>query len=209
MWVNTFLKEPISLHRTSGLFKVPREGALREAHGAERRPLRPEARGWGGWTRPRRRAAEDATLIAVCFVAEFRSLGKSSLCLCLSVSLQFLYETLGAGYLGARCLRDAGGGSWTLRTSEGLAEQGRPAPCGPAAQVRAGGRPHFPVSCAFPELCPPRWQTLLPNRAPTGGKDSQGCVLSPCLSTSTQSTSAKCWAGWSTSWNQDCWEKYE
>ena len=36
-----------SLHRTSGLFKVPREGALREAHGAERRPLRPEARGWG------------------------------------------------------------------------------------------------------------------------------------------------------------------
>ena len=50
----------------------------------------------------------------------------------------------------------------------------------------------------------------------------QGCVLSPCLFnfyaescilsfaylTSMQSTHVKCWAGWSTSWNQDCWEKY-
>ena len=25
----------------------------------------------------------------------------------------------------------------------------------------------------------------------------------------TQSTSLKCWAGWLTSWSQDCWEKYQ
>ena len=37
----------------------------------------------------------------------------------------------------------------------------------------------------------------------------QGCVLSPCCLTTTQSTSFKMQAGWSTSWNQDCWEKYQ
>ena len=31
----------------------------------------------------------------------------------------------------------------------------------------------------------------------------QGCVLSPCLHR------VKCQARWSTSWNQDCWEKYQ
>ena len=29
----------------------------------------------------------------------------------------------------------------------------------------------------------------------------QGCILSPCL--------LKCWAGWNTSWNQDCRETYQ
>ena len=33
----------------------------------------------------------------------------------------------------------------------------------------------------------------------------QGCILSPCFF----NLHAKCWAGWSTSWNQDCWEKYQ
>ena len=35
----------------------------------------------------------------------------------------------------------------------------------------------------------------------------QGCILSHYL-TYMQSTSWKHWAGGSTSWNQDCWEKY-
>ena len=43
---------------------------------------------------------------------------------------------LGAGYLGARCLRDAGRASWALQASEGLAGAGRPPLCGPAKQVR-------------------------------------------------------------------------
>ena len=36
----------------------------------------------------------------------------------------------------------------------------------------------------------------------------QGCVLSPCLLTC-RVHHAKCLTGWSTSWNQDCWEKYQ
>ena len=35
----------------------------------------------------------------------------------------------------------------------------------------------------------------------------RGCILSPCLFNYMQSTSSECWAGRSTSWNQDCWEK--
>ena len=35
----------------------------------------------------------------------------------------------------------------------------------------------------------------------------QSCILSPCLFNLMQSTSQKCWAGGSTSWNQDCQEK--
>ena len=31
----------------------------------------------------------------------------------------------------------------------------------------------------------------------------------PAYLTSMQSTSCKIWVGWSTSWNQDCWEKYQ
>ena len=31
----------------------------------------------------------------------------------------------------------------------------------------------------------------------------------PAYLTYMQSTSCECWAGWSTSWNQDCWEKYQ
>ena len=31
----------------------------------------------------------------------------------------------------------------------------------------------------------------------------------PAYLTYMQSTSYKCWAGWSTSWNQDFWEKYQ
>ena len=34
---------------------------------------------------------------------------------------------------------------------------------------------------------------------------SQGCILSPCL---TSMQDASC-AGWTTSWNQDSWEKYQ
>ena len=38
----------------------------------------------------------------------------------------------------------------------------------------------------------------------------QGCILSPCLlNLYMQSTSAKCWAEGSTSWNEDCQEKYQ
>ena len=34
----------------------------------------------------------------------------------------------------------------------------------------------------------------------------QGCILSPCLFNFYRSG---CWGGWITSWNQDCWEKYQ
>ena len=37
----------------------------------------------------------------------------------------------------------------------------------------------------------------------------KGCLLSPCLFNLMQSTSCECRAGWSTSWNQDCREKYQ
>ena len=45
-----------------------------------------------------------------------------------------------------------------------------------------------------------------------------GCILSPCLLKFdavcvcvcvSRSVMQKCWAGWITSWNQDCWEKYQ
>ena len=37
----------------------------------------------------------------------------------------------------------------------------------------------------------------------------QGCILSPCLFNIYRVHHAKCWAEWSTSWNQDCREKYQ
>ena len=37
----------------------------------------------------------------------------------------------------------------------------------------------------------------------------QGCILSPCLFNLCRVHHVKCWAGWSTNWNQDCWEKYQ
>ena len=37
----------------------------------------------------------------------------------------------------------------------------------------------------------------------------QGCILSPYLFNSCRVHHKKCWAGWSTSWNQDCQEKYQ
>ena len=38
----------------------------------------------------------------------------------------------------------------------------------------------------------------------------QGCILSPCLfNLYAEYIMQKCWAGWSTSWNQDGWEKYQ
>ena len=37
----------------------------------------------------------------------------------------------------------------------------------------------------------------------------QGCLLSPIYLTYMQSTYTKCQDGWSTSWNQDFWEKYQ
>ena len=38
----------------------------------------------------------------------------------------------------------------------------------------------------------------------------QGCILSPCLfNVYAEYIHEKHWAEWSTSWNQDCWEKYQ
>ena len=37
----------------------------------------------------------------------------------------------------------------------------------------------------------------------------QGCILSSCLFNLYRVHHEKCWTGWSTSWNQDCWEKYQ
>ena len=39
-----------------------------------------------------------------------------------------------------------------------------------------------------------------------GNRVRQGYILSPCLFN--LYAHVKCWARWSTSWNQDCWEKY-
>ena len=36
----------------------------------------------------------------------------------------------------------------------------------------------------------------------------QGCILSPCLFNLYAEHHEKRWIGRSTSWNQDCWEKY-
>ena len=47
----------------------------------------------------------------------------------------------------------------------------------------------------------------------TGSKSGKECIKAvychPAYLTYMQSTSYKCWVGWSTSWNQDCQEKYE
>ena len=37
----------------------------------------------------------------------------------------------------------------------------------------------------------------------------QGCILSPCSFNFYAEHHEKTWAGRSTSWNQDCWEKYQ
>jgi len=37
----------------------------------------------------------------------------------------------------------------------------------------------------------------------------QGCILSPCLFSICRVHYVKCQLGWITSWNQDCWEKYQ
>ena len=37
----------------------------------------------------------------------------------------------------------------------------------------------------------------------------QGCILSPCLFNICRVHHTKCWAGWNSAWNQDCWEKYQ
>ena len=37
----------------------------------------------------------------------------------------------------------------------------------------------------------------------------QGCILSPCLFNLSRVHHVKCWPQWSTSWNQDCWKKYQ
>ena len=44
------------------------------------------------------------------------------------------------------------------------------------------------------------------------GRVCQGCILSPCLFNlyaEYNEYHEECWAGWGTSWNQDCWEKYQ
>ena len=37
----------------------------------------------------------------------------------------------------------------------------------------------------------------------------QGCILLPCLFNFCAEYIMKCWTGRNTSWNQDCWEKYQ
>ena len=48
------------------------------------------------------------------------------------------------------------------------------------------------------------------DRFQTGKGERQGCILSPCLfKLIGRVHHEKCWAGRSTSWNQDFWEKYQ
>ena len=42
-----------------------------------------------------------------------------------------------------------------------------------------------------------------------GKRICQACILSPCLFNLCAVHHEKCWAGRSTSWNQDFWEKYQ
>ena len=43
-----------------------------------------------------------------------------------------------------------------------------------------------------------------------GKEVSRGCILSPCLfNLYAEDIITKCQAPWITSWNQDCWEKYQ
>ena len=42
----------------------------------------------------------------------------------------------------------------------------------------------------------------------TGKTVHQGCILSPCLFNLYTEYIMRSWTGGSTSWNQDCWEKY-
>jgi len=39
-----------------------------------------------------------------------------------------------------------------------------------------------------------------------GKEVRQGCILSPCLFNIYKVHHVKFWAGWNTSWNQDCWK---
>ena len=99
---------------------------------------------------------------------------------------------LGAGYLGDRCLQDAGRVSWALR--EGLAGTGASASVWSSCMGESGREAPLPGHpCAFPELlCPPsRGSHFRPTRVPRGGRGScrlhirkrvhQGCTSSPCL----------------------------
>ena len=106
-------------------------------------------------------------------MTEFRSLGKSSfLSLSLFFSTLFLNETLRAGYLGARCLRSAGGGSWTLWTSEGLAGAGASGSVWSRCIGEGGREAPLPGHlCLSRAVSPLTWQPLLPIKAPKGGKE--------------------------------------
>ena len=149
-----------------------------------------------------------------CFLTEFRSLGKNFL----TISLD---KTLGAGSLGVQCLRDADGISWALRASDGLAGAG--ASTSVWSSLMGEGRREAPLPghlcLSRAAVSPFMWQPLPSTRAPgegggsgpfISGKDYiKAIYYHPAYLTSMQSTSAKYWAGWSTSWNQDCWQKYQ
>ena len=52
-------------------------------------------------------------------------------------------------------------------------------------------------------------QTWKNELAPNGKGVHEGCILWPCLFNLCRVHSVRCWAGWSTSWNQACWERYQ
>ena len=71
------------------------------------------------------------------------------------------------------------------------------------------------LTCLFRDLYPGQEATVRTGHGTTdwfqiGKGVHQGCVLSPCLfNFFAEYIMRKCWAGRSTSWNQDCREKYQ
>ena len=64
---------------------------------------------------------------------------------------------------------------------------------------------------AFWETCmQDEKQQLEPCLVQNSKEVHQGCILSPCsFNFYSEYIMQKCWPGWITSWNQDCWEKYQ
>ena len=95
---------------------------------------------------------------------------------------------LGAGYLGVQCLRDAGGMSWVLRASEGLAGAGASTSVWSSLTGEGGREASLPGHLCLSRAAVSPFPST---RTPRGGRGSgpfhirkrlhQGCILSPCL----------------------------
>ena len=70
------------------------------------------------------------------------------------------------------------------------------------------------LTCLLRNLCAGQGATVQTGHGTTdwfqiGKGVRQGCILSLCLFNLYGVHHEKCWAGGSTNWDQDCWEKYQ